>query len=191
MTIEEERNMVAAAASGDAAATERLYEQYKGLLVRASHREKVWIMWEDAMGAAEIAFLLAIRSYDPGRGVNFAAYAKSAVYAGVHQFFRRELRHWQHDVAILYQEDEEEPDILSGLADERDRIGEWEIREDLKGAFACLSDCERNVVELTFLLGLTQKRAAELLSVRIQTVNATRRRALRKLREFLAEGKEL
>ena len=61
--------------------------------------------------------------------------------------------------------------------------GVFDISEQ-QGAFALLSERERQAVGLTFLLGLTQKRAAEILSVRPQTLNDARKRAVRKLREY-------
>ena len=188
MTIEEERALLAAAAAGDAEAMARLFEAYRGLLVRAAHLSKVRTVAEDAMGVAAVEFLQAVRSYDAARGVNFAAYAKSAVYAGVHQFFRRELRHWQHEF-VPFDGDEDAPSVWDLVADERDAMGIWELSEDVQRAFALLSERERQAVGLTFLLGLTQKRAAEILSVRPQTLNDARKRAVRKLREYFdAEG---
>ena len=186
MTIEEERELLAAAAAGDEEAMARLFEAYRGLLVRAAHLSKVWTVAEDAMGVAEVEFLQAVRGYDAARGVNFAAYAKSAVYAGVHQFFRRELRHWQHEF-VPFDGDEDAPSVWDLVADERDEMGNWELSEDVRRAFALLSKSEEKVVRLVFLRGVTQRRAAELLSVRPQTVNDAKKRAIRKLKVYFGK----
>ena len=185
MTISEEMRLLSAAAEGDAEATEELFRAYRGLLLRAAHLAKVQTVAEDALAVAEEEFLRAVRSYDAGRGVNFAAYAKSRVYTGVHQFFRRELRHWQHEFVPM-EVDGEGVSFWESLADEGDAMGNWELGEDLRRAFAGLSETERRVLELTFLKGVTQKRAAQLLFVRPQTVNKTRLRAVRKLRAYFS-----
>ncbi len=188
MEIETERKMVAAAAAGDREAMAVLVGEYRGLLEKAAHMGKVRTVAEDALGVATAEFIRAVRGYDAGRGVNFAAYAKSMVYAAVHQFFRQELRHWQHEFSPFERGEEDAP-AWEMVADSRDDMGAWEQSEDLEQAFSCLTERERSVIELTFLQGFSQKRAAELLCVRIQTVNGARRRALRKLREyFLSEG---
>ena len=189
MTIEEERERIAAAAAGDEEAMGMLFEQYRGLLVKAAHMVKVQRVSEDAMGVAEVEFLRAVHSYDAGMGVNFAAYAKSMVYTGVHQFFRQELRRWQREF-VPFDGDGDAPSLWDSLEDGRDAMGDWERSEDLEKAFACLTECERKVLELTFLLGLTQRRAAEVLSVRVQTVNKARKRAIRKLKEYFMPDSE-
>ena len=185
MTISEEKELVAAAAAGNKEAMERLMESYRWMMVRAAHFSKVRTMAEDALGVAQLAFLQAVGSYEEKRGVNFAAYAKSAVRAGVHHFFRRELRHWQHEFVPM-EVDGEGVSFWESLADEGDAMGNWELGEDLRRAFAGLSETERRVLELTFLKGVTQKRAAQLLFVRPQTVNKTRLRAVRKLRAYFS-----
>lgn len=187
MKIPEEQKLLAAAAAGDGEAMERLLAEYEGLLRKAAHLAKVRTVAEDAMGVARMEFFRAVKTYDPARGVKFAAYAKSMVYAGVHQFFRRELKHWQHET--LPREDEEGRTAMEALADGRDDMGAWEMGEDMRKAFSFLSECERKAMELTFLKGLTQRMAAKLLSVTPQSLNEAKGRALRKLRAyFTGEG---
>ncbi len=188
MTISEEQKLIAAAAAGDKEAMEMLFEAYKGLLVKAAHFAKVRTVTEDAMGVAQVEFLQAVRRYDPGRGVNFAAFAKSMVYAGVHQFFRRELRHWQHEF-MPGSEEEEASSSLEAVADPRDAVGEWETEEDMRQAFSCLTEREREAIELVYLKGMTQRVAAKLLSVTPQTLHDAKQRAVRKLRAYFACGK--
>ena len=183
MTISEEKKLVAAAAAGNREAMEQLTECYRWMMVREAHFSKVRTMAEDALGAAYLAFLQAIGSYDEARGVNFAAYAKSAVHAGVHNFFRRELRHWQHEF-FPCRENDEELSFWDQVEDEKDSMGSWETREDVKKALSRLSERERQVLDLTFLRGMSQKAAAKFLSVCPQTVNDARKRALRKLRSY-------
>ncbi len=177
--------MLAAAAAGNKDAAERLMESYRWMMVRAAHFSKVRTMAEDALGVAQLAFLQAIGGYEEARGVNFAAYAKSVVHAGVHQFFRRELRHWQHEF-FPGEGTEDAPSFWETVPDAQDAMGRWETGEDVKNALARLSEQERRVLELTFLRGMSQREAAEVLSVRPQTVNDARKRALRKLRTYFA-----
>lgn len=183
MTISEEKELVAAAAAGNKEAMERLMESYRWMMVRAAHFSKVRTMAEDALGVAQLAFLQAVGSYEEKRGVNFAAYAKSAVRAGVHHFFRRELRHWQHEF-YPGEGKEDAPSLWELVPDGKDAVARWETREDVKNALSRLSERERRVLELTFLRGMSQRGAAEVLSVRPQTVNDARKRALRKLKSY-------
>ena len=104
----------------------------------------------------------------------------------MHQFFRRELRHWQHEF-VPFDGDEDAPSVWDLVADERDEMGNWELSEDVRRAFALLSKSEEKVVRLVFLRGVTQRRAAELLSVRPQTVNDAKKRAIRKLKVYFGK----
>ena len=181
MTIEEENKLIEQANQEDAGAMARLYGEYYGMLIKASRQRKVHTVSEDALSVATIAFVEAVNDYSADRGVNFAAFAKSRVYAGVHQFFREECRHWEHEIFPTAREEELDPWEI--IADPRDAVSELEGNMVLESATALLSEKEKRVLLLTVFRDMSQKAAAELLQVSAQAVSKMRKRILEKLRE--------
>lgn len=180
IAIAKENEMIRKAARGDEEMISALYVSYFGMIVKAGHQAKLHPVADDAVQVAITGFLTAIQEFDESRGINFAAFAKSKVYAAVQDYFRKEQRHWAHEVLPAPTEAGE--DALSQAEDPRDSIGAQEMRMHLREACRMLTEKEKEVLRLTVLHDITQKRAAELLGVTAQAVGKTRRRLLRKLR---------
>ena len=93
MTIDEERNIIAAAKAGDEQAAQTLYDAYMPLMKHAAatvNKRGKYFLYDDALSTAYLAFWRSVLEFDDSRGANFAAYVKLRVVGAVKDFLRAE-----------------------------------------------------------------------------------------------------
>ena len=90
--------LLSLAAAGHEAAILELRQQFLPLLYKAANQPHLRPIYAEALSEAEISFLLAIRSYNPDRGIPFPGYAKAMVYGSLRTLFKQERRRWQREL---------------------------------------------------------------------------------------------
>ena len=157
-----------------------LLQSYRPLLQSAAHQPYLRSCREDAEQVAALAFLRAIRDYDPARGP-FPAFAKLRVYRGLSTWYRSLRRHRARECTTATG-DLPQPRADPAAAAALDAC---DLRADLAPALCRLPPDERAALLLTTCDGLTQAAAAERLHTTQQAVSRLRRRALRRLSKLL------
>lgn len=185
MEQEQEAALLRAAQAGESGALARLCDQYEPLLRAAAAQPHLRTFREDALAEGYVSFVRAVRDYEAGTGVPFAAFAKARVYGDLRTLFRQQRRRWERETAAA--EDGETPfwERVSDPAAER-ALTQLEEQAALVSLMRCLSDAERRILRLLFWEERTQAEAARLLRVSQQAVAKARKKALAKLRAALS-----
>lgn len=122
--------------------------------------------------------------YQPERGPFGSWFLRAARNRAV-DVLRRRKRHWQLEKSALglvtLASSEDDPDDIVSLDDAAGRV---------RRALAQLEPELRQVVELTYFGGLTQREIAEQLGIPLGTVKSRVRSALRRLAEALTGDRE-
>lgn len=144
----------------------------------------------DLLQEAYIAFLLAVQTYDPARGVPFPAYAKAKTHERVWQYIRVRGRHHARELADNPLTDGEgETGTLLGLlpdAQAEEPFCELEWRSLLTS----LSEREALAVEKIVIDGMSMADLARMEGVSAGTVKTWKQRALLKIREEIKKTRE-
>ena len=201
--LEAERQRVAAAAAGDQQALAELLVQYAPLFRAEAGRNWLPYLSEDLQGMAQLYFLEAVKTYDPKRGVPFAAYLKSKVHGGISTFAAAERRRRQRE---MKPEDyhpakgEQAPGAEAGnvwdavfeaaagleaYSHDLDTYARVEVRESLKEAFKHLTDREREILVSVYVSRKSLRETAEHLGLCQQRISQLKKRLLEKLRRAL------
>ena len=116
MGREEENELVRRSAEEkDQVALSRLLIKYHPLFMRVAHDSKYGILGEDVQEIAQLYFLEAVNTFDPEKGVPFAAYLKMQIEWGLNKYLRAAYEKEKH---------EEEMDGRADLSRSGDREGE-------------------------------------------------------------------
>lgn len=177
-------NTLAAAIQGDSHALATLYQNYEGLLKKASLQPHLLSISDEAFAEARLSFLEAIKNFDPARGVPFPGYAKAKVYGDLRTLFKRERRRWQREIlpADTQSENGSEGSFWEGLADPLDENAALLRREAIRTALQKLPLRQQQLLRLLFFEEKTQKEAAVLLGISQQAAASMKTRALKNLR---------
>ena len=173
-----------AAVQGDSDALATLYQNYEGLLKKASRQPHLLSISDEAFAEARLSFFEAITDFDPARGVPFPGYAKAKVYGDLRTLFKRERRHWQREIlpADTRSEDGRESSFWEALADPTDANEALLQHETIRTALQKLPLRQQQLIRLLFFEEKTQKEAAALLGISQQAAASMKTRALKKLR---------
>ena len=180
-----EENLLIARARRDADAMAEICGRYEPLALRAAHQQHLATVREEAESVAHLALVEAVRGFDAGLGIPFAAFAREKVYGDVRTFFRRECSKWRHEY-VPVDRGEDELSFWDCVADPQDAAGQTELRDDMHAALARLTDKERAVVLLLLQENLTQTQIAQVLGIAVPTVAKRKKTAFRKLRAVLS-----
>lgn len=156
-----------------------LLPRFLPLLRAASRQPYLRSCREDAFQTAALAFLQAVRTYDPARGP-FPAYARLRVYGALSSWYRSLSRRRARECTAALPCAPDRPDPAASAA-----LHAAALRADLSPALRALPARERRIL-LTEAQGLSQSEAARRLGLSQQTVSRLRARALRRLRKRLS-----
>ena len=172
---DEEKRLVVMAKKGDDKAFEKLKELYKPLFRKSAGR--IPTLATEIMSAVYEAFWLAVKKFDEGKHVPFAAYLKKMVRCAAFGAYRNEIK-----FAERHFLPPEENNPINYTESERDDIGEFEVREDILNAMEYLTDREKEVINAIYFKGLNTVETGKFLGISKKTVSDAKIRALRKLR---------
>ena len=194
LAIEEEHALIRRAAAGEIAAQERLLAQYKGMIVKESRQPYLQnaALAADAPGIATLAFLEAIRTYDAGRGIQFAGYAASRVHMALYVAFRRERRLW--NTTTHPEQSFDAGDVwerIGGVTNVAEPVDEGVCRRLLlRQAIAELTAREKKILRLIYFEEATTTKIAKLMNVTHQAISFAKKKILNKLRISITRGEE-
>lgn len=199
LSVEEERNYVTLAASGDEEAKGKLIEH--NLRLVAHIVKKYYSMnceQDDLISIGTVGLIKGISSYRPDRGVRLATYASRCVENEILMYFRSQ-RKSAGDVSLsdaLDNDGEGGLSIQDVLYEEDDILERLALKEDsqrLRRLVGTLLDRrEREIVSLRYGLGgrpaLPQREVAARLGISRSYVSRLEKRALEKLRQGMETG---
>jgi len=144
---------------------------------RAELGRTAWLLTGDTHHAAELVQVALVRTYvhwPRARAGEPLAYARRVlVNARIDTWRRRRSE-------VLSA-----PDALAHVAVALDDVVASDDRDEIVRALATLSDGQRRVVVLRYLVGLPEREVADYLDVSVGTVKTQASRGLRRLREEL------
>lgn len=214
MGREEENELVRKSAEEkDQVALSRLLIKYHPLFMRVVHDSKYGILGEDVQEIAQLYFLEAVNTFDPEKGVPFAAYLKLQIEWGLKKYLSAAYEKDMHekemdgraDLSRSGDREGEQVDIwdalflqggettsassaeMGGLGQHMDSFEQVEFRESLARAMGELSDRERRIVEGIYVLELPAKKVAASLGLSPSRVSHLKESALGKLRQMLGD----
>lgn len=185
-----DEDLMLAYAAGDAAAFDALYARHKGgvyryLLRQCRHGAAVDELFQDVW----MNLIRARASYAPT--AKFATY----LYRVAHN---RLIDHYRASgqVSLVSADDEAYEDVVAALPANRGlepemRVENRQLGERLKGAVASLPPLQRDAFLLQQEAGLSLDEIAELTGVGVETVKSRLRYAVSKLRQDLADLRDL
>ena len=183
-------NLLLRAKSGDILAVEELMHQYSNLLYKASAQHHLRTIQEEAYEEALLCFYLAIRDFDESLGVPFAGFVKVRVYQGVHNLFRKYVRIWQHEVALVANDDDDESPADRVFIDDADIDGSVSLKLDMQEALKKMPQVQYQVFCMIVIEGFSQKQVAQSLQVSQQMVSKNYRKAMDFLNQAIAIKEE-
>ena len=193
LNAKEERAALAAMASGDTAARQRLIEHNLRLVAHiikkhyANARDQ-----EDLVSIGTVGLIKAVDSFDAGKGSRLATYAARCIENEILMHFRA-AKKTERDISLsepIDADSEGNPLTLMDVLAQEDTMAE-ELEQRLALArlgdyiHECLEPREREIIALRYGLGcapLTQWQVAEKLNISRSYVSRLETRALEKLR---------
>ena len=199
LTAKEEREALAAMATGDKAARQRLIEHNLRLVAHiikkhyANAREQ-----EDLVSIGTIGLIKAVDTFDSSKGSRLATYAARCIENEILMHFRG-LKKTERDISLsepIDADSEGNPLTLMDVLSQEDTMAEdLERRTALTrlGDYIhqCLEPREREIIALRYGLGcqpLTQWQIAARLDISRSYVSRLETRALNKLRRRYERG---
>lgn len=181
----DEAAVLAAAKAGDGDAAETIVRRYARLVKSAAHVYSLQgADGEDLIQEGMLGLLSAVHSFDPSRGVPFAAYARVCIERRVLSAVRAASAHkndpLNHALSLDKPLEDMEPYHAADTADpETFVIGMEEYREQLSRLFALLSRFEAQVLRL-YLGGLSYDEIAGAVGRDVKSVDNAMQRIRRK-----------
>jgi RNA polymerase sigma factor (sigma-70 family) len=180
---QQDSQLVALVAEGDATALEALYDRYG----KAAYSLALRILTDQSLAEDVVRELFLwlwreARRFDPARGT-VATYLLSTTHHRAVDVVRREenlrRRHGPEEVLALA------PDQPSGLDDE---VEVAERRNQIRAALAELPEPQREALMLAYVGGYTQREIASLVGVPLGTVKTRMAAGMRRLKDELREA---
>ena len=168
---------------GDSAALEALYDRYGDLVYSTTRR-----IVGDAHFAEDVSQEVFLRLWrqpekyvaEKGRFVNWLL---SVTRNRALDWLRTRRRRYQHETASPEQR---ELDVPAGEGHDPALLAErLDQRRVVKAALGCLTPPQRQVIELAYFGGLTQREVADFLDQPLGTVKTRVRAAMQRLRQAL------
>lgn len=147
---------------------------------------------DDLLQSGYLALVDAAEKYIPNQGYGFLSALKFSLLkefdraCGWRGSNRNDALHFASSLDVPLGEDEDSgtlQDIIADPVDAYEAVDERDRRERLRYAvskiMAALEKDQRRVLELRFMLGLTRKRAAEVMGISVYEISALEERARR------------
>jgi RNA polymerase sigma-70 factor (ECF subfamily) len=169
-------------AGGDRGAFEALYRRYAsaayGLAYRLTGQQ---MLAQDVVHDAFMALWRAPEAYDPARGA-FRTFFLSLVHHRAVDVVRREERLRKRQDRVSNLEPRHDEDVAEGVVEAANISHQ---RERVRESLDILPPEQRQVLEMAYFQGKTQKTIAEETDIPLGTVKTRTLAAMRKLRDAL------
>jgi len=185
----DEQALIAEARTGNPQAFNALVGAYQGVAYNVAYR--VIGHPDAAADATQDAFLAAYRALPTFRGGSFRAWLLRIVANVCYDQLRQRRRRPQ----VSLEDMAEDPDYASSLSDGRESPEEAVLRQDVRRAIevaiAKLPFDQRVTVVLSDVEGFSYEEIAAATGASLGTVKSRLSRARARLRDYLAQGREL
>lgn len=144
------------------------------------------IEYEELESMAFEGLVRAANNFDEKRGFCFSTFAVSCMCNAI----KSELKKKRIRAQSLYEPLEDGRSILETIPDKQDIYDDIAIKDTLRKAMERLNEKESSVIRLLYLSNphYTQMQAAEILGVSQAEVSRKKKKALKKIKEFLKEN---
>ena len=212
MGREEENELVRKSAEEkDQVALSRLLIKYHPLFMRVAHDSKYGILGEDVQEIAQLYFLEAVNTFDPEKGVPFAAYLKLQIEWGLKKYLSAAYEKDTHekemdgraDLSRSGDREGEQVDIwdalflqggettsgssaeMGGLGQHMDSFEQVDFADALARGMETLQPRERKIVEEIYFQDRPANEVALRLGLSKSRISHMKNTALKKLRNFM------
>lgn len=180
------QSLVEKAKMGDKQAMEQLIKNMEPLIYSAICRYGRGEDREDLYQEACLLLIQSVYSYDSNRGVPFLIYIKSRIYYGIFNQTRNKTPHISIDEPLEEGRTETLGDILEDAqARVEEKIVQIEEKRRLMEALNCLSQKQRQVIELHYFSGMKLKDVSKKRGVHYKGILRLKERALKTLADIL------
>ncbi|MCL6615513.1 MAG: sigma-70 family RNA polymerase sigma factor [Firmicutes bacterium] len=172
---------------------QRLVETYQPLVLKIALRMAAdETLCAELIQEGTLGLIEAVETFLPERGVKFSTYAQHRIRGRMLDFLRRNARAVRLTLE-LGTRGEEVDDLIALVRDEQvdleEEVRRQALREMLGEALARLSLRERQVLEGIYLDDRPPQEVATQLGISPSYLYKTQKRALRRLRGFLAKNR--
>lgn len=115
-SLQEENELIHHAQAGNQSACAQLLAAYDGLIDHMRRRYQYTptgkLLTDDARGILHLAFMEAIRDFEPERGIHFAAFLQSRLHAALYKAFKQTCKYHErtaHPSAPTEEDDHDSP----------------------------------------------------------------------------------
>ena len=191
MSLEELVKAARQEANGGEAFTE-ICRRFAGLVKKYAGQAHVASIKDEALAEGWLAVVVAVSTYEPASGVQFAGYVESRVKYAVWNLFKRERRRWQQEMLFDSNGEDESgvpvPDPFDGLTSADNVAAAVEmaaLAAELRQAVTSLPEKQRLAIVGTLLNKEKLSVVAAELKVSPQAVYGLRERGLARLKTHL------
>ena len=186
-------DLVQRAQGGEDEAFAEICRRFGGLVKKHAFQPHLRPVAEEAQCQGWLAVAEAVKSYDHTSGVPVAGYIESRVRFGLWNFFKRERRRWQTELALEQGSDDDDDQggllaVLAGAHDVEGVVERKELTSELHDALLTLPERQRLAIVYTVVNNLALKEAACRLGVSLQAVYSLRERGLKNLRKTVEKS---
>ena len=164
------------AQQGEQQALAILLESYQPLLISFANKRYVQNSFDDTLQEGRLAFIQAIKQYDPSYGVYFGHFIKQRIWQHLSSLLKKEKK-WQ-DVSLFEGWQGEGQSILIDEVDLEFAV--W--KEQLQ---VLLSEREKQLFELHWIQGFSITEIADQFQISVNTAKTWKKRAVKKLKPIL------
>lgn len=178
-----DRDLLAAMAHGDEDALREIYRRYGGICFGLAARIVAdRSLAEDVVQEVFVGAWRAANGFDADRG-SVRSWLLTQIHHRAVDTIRREASERRRNQVLTLPDPDREPAASDAIVEE-----EWISmrRAQVRGALSQLSSDQREVLELAYFTGLTQRQISEQLGAPLGTVKSRTITALRRLRTALS-----
>ncbi|MBO5650610.1 MAG: sigma-70 family RNA polymerase sigma factor [Selenomonas sp.] len=187
--LQEENELIALAQKGSKNACEKLLATYEGLFKNMSRRYAYTptgkTLADDMVGILHLAFMEAIRDFEPAHGTNFAAFLQSRLHGAVYKAFKHACSYSQHTAHPIIANREDCPDYFDTLENHQP-LPENQIlaQDELRRILHNLTSAEKRLLHLIYVQELPQIKAARILHITPQAISKRKQNLIAKLKKL-------
>ncbi len=181
-------SVVQKAQNGDQASFTQLFDWYFDRIFRYVSFRVDSEVCEDVVGDVFLKVVQNLKKYQPQPKVSFSAWIYKIAHNTVIDHYRKK----KEILGIGNEEDSEFEDFWESLPDEMNLLPDEEVHnhfqyEKLHASLKRLKPIHREVLELKFLEGFSNKEVAQVLNRTEGNIRILQLRALREIRKFFSE----
>jgi len=180
-SLQEENELIYHAQAGNQSACAQLLAAYDGLIDHMRRRYQYTptgkLLTDDARGILHLAFMEAIRDFEPERGIHFAAFLQSRLHAALYKAFKQTCKYHERTAHPSASTEEDDHDFFALQESPRPTPERYLLaREEVANLLHQLNPQEKELLQLIYAQGLPQITAARILHISPQTLNKRKKR---------------